>query len=230
MFKVKVLLISDDSEAGELLTYNLKQHGLEVVFLDNDQQAIKQWQTDVYAMAIINECNGLLDSLALCASLHQEASAPILLLTYERNELYSLKAYRAGVNECVIKPIGSRLLLAKVMAWLRSNGAVPTDSLTDVAVGGLCLEINQRYLRLPGGRCVNLTNLEVRLLHLLMSHHGQAVETAVIVEYVWGYRNTDDTDLLKHVVYRLRRKIESNAAHPTYLRTKAGAGYIFTTE
>lgn len=227
MLKVKVLLISDDAEAGELLTYNLKQHGLEVVFSDNSQQAIRRWQTDSYAMAIINECNGLLDSLSLCVSLRQEASVPILLLTYERNELYSLKAYRAGVNECVIKPIGSRLLLAKVMAWLRSNGAVPTDLLTDVAVGGLRLEVNQRHLRLPDGRCVNLTNLEVRLLHLLLSHHGQAVEPAAIVEYVWGYRNTDDTDLLKHVVYRLRRKIEPDPTQPTYIRTKAAAGYVF---
>lgn len=230
MFTVKVLLVSSDLEAGEVLAYSLRQRNLEVMLLDKMQQAVAQWQADGYSLALVNECDSSLDGLVLCSALRQEATLPILLLTHERNELYSLRAYQAGVNECITKPIGIRLLLAKVMTWLHSTGTVPTDSLTDVVIGGLRLAVGQRSLRLPGGRTVNLTNLEVRLLHLLMSRPGQVLESAVIVEYVWGYRDADDTDLLKHLVYRLRRKIEPDPTHPAYIRTKAGTGYTFIAE
>jgi DNA-binding response OmpR family regulator len=227
MFKVNVLLVSNDLEAGEVLAYGLKQRGLEVMLLDNAQQAIEQWRTDAYALAIVNECDSSLNGSVLCEALRQEATLPILLLTHERNELYSLKAYQAGVNECITKPIGTRLLLAKVMTWLRCTGSVPTDSLSDVAVGGVRLEAGQRCLRLPGGRTVTLTNLEMRLLHLLMSHPGQVLEPATIVEHVWSYRGENNTDLLKHVVYRLRRKVEPDPTNPAFVQTMAGAGYAF---
>jgi DNA-binding response OmpR family regulator len=227
MFTVKVLLISRDLEAGEMLAYGLRRRGLEVMSLDSIQQAVEQWRTDAYALAIVNECDNSLNGPAQCEALRQEATLPILLLTHERNELYSLKAYQAGVNECITKPIGTRLLLAKVMTWLRCTGSVPTDSLPDVTVGGVRLEVAQRRFRLPGGRTVTLTNLEMRLLHLLMSHPGQALEPAMIVEHVWGYRGENNTDLLKHVVYRLRRKIEPDPTNPVFVQTMAGAGYAF---
>jgi DNA-binding response OmpR family regulator len=227
MFTVKVLLISRDLEAGEMLAYGLRRRGLEVMSLDSIQQAVEQWRTDAYALAIVNECHDLPDSMGLCQTLRREATTPILLLTYNRNEQYSLRAYQAGVNECITKPIGTRLLLAKVMTWLRCTGSVPTVSLPDVTVGGVRLEVSQRRFRLPGGRTVTLTELEMRLLHLLMSHPGQALEPALIVEHVWGYRGENNTDLLKHVVYRLRRKIEPDPVNPVYVQRMAGAGYAF---
>jgi DNA-binding response OmpR family regulator len=227
MFTVKVLLVSRDLEAGEMLAYGLRRRGLEVMSLDSIQQAVEQWRTDAFALAIVNECDDLPDSMGLCQALRREATSPILLLTYNRNEQYSLRAYQTGVNECITKPVGTRLLLAKVMTWLRCTGSVPTDSLPDVTVGGVRLEVGQRRFRLPGGRTVTLTKLEMRLLHLLMSHPGQALEPAKIVEYVWGYRGGDDIYLLKHVVYRLRRKIEPDPTNPVFVQRMAGAGYAF---
>jgi two-component system, OmpR family, KDP operon response regulator KdpE len=229
MFTIKILLIANNLDAGELLTYALERRGLAVTLQDKVQQAIKQWRTNVYALAIVNECDNLLDGIAVCEILRQEATLPILLLTYEQNEEYSLKAYQAGVNECIVKPVGTRLLMAKVMTWLRCTGILPTDSLADVAVGDLQLQVDQRRLMMANGRIVNLTNLELRLLHCLLSHPRQTLEPTVIVEYVWGYRGEDDTPLLKHVVYRLRRKIEPDPSHPRYIRTVAG-GYVLLPE
>jgi DNA-binding response OmpR family regulator len=227
MITIKVMLVSDDVEGGELLVFALNRRGIEVVLLESPQQALELWSSEVCVMAIVNESGNSLNGMALCELLRREASWPIVLLTHNRDERYALQAYQAGVDECILKPIGTRLLLAKIMVWLRHTGSVPTDFLTDVVAGPLCLEIRSHHLKLADGRPIKLTNLELRLLHLLMSHPGQVLEPAVIVKYVWGYRDEDDTNLLKHVVYRLRRKLEPDPVHPTYIQTVTGEGYVF---
>ena len=77
------------------------------------------------------------------------------------------------------------------------------------------------------GSPVNLTNLEFRLLHCLMGHHGQVLGPGVIVDHVWGYAGGGDNTALKNVIYRLRRKIEPDPAQPRYIATVAGEGYVF---
>jgi DNA-binding response OmpR family regulator len=230
MITIKAMLVSDDVDAGEMLVFALNRRGIEVVLLESPQQAIELWGSDVCVLAIVNESGNALNGVALCDLLRREASWPILLLTHNRDERYALQAYQAGVDECILKPIGTRLLLAKIMVWLRHAGTIPTDSLADVVVGDLRLEIGPRHLKLAEGQVVKLTNLELRLLHLLMSHAGQVLEPAVIVKHVWGYRDEDDTNLLKHVVYRLRRKLEPDPVQPTYVRTISGEGYLFSTQ
>jgi DNA-binding response OmpR family regulator len=136
-----------------------------------------------------------------------------------------VEAYEAGADECIAKPIGLRLGVAKVRAWLRRSWTVPTEALTSLEAGGLRLDPDKRHLELPGGGEIGLTNLELRLLHLLMSHPGQVLGPEVIVDRVWGFESADSA-VLKNMVYRLRRKIEPDPAHPRYLRTAAG-GYVF---
>jgi DNA-binding response OmpR family regulator len=74
---------------------------------------------------------------------------------------------------------------------------------------------------------IRLTNLEFRLLHFLMLNEGKVVDSGLIVERVWGRSNQGDSALLKNVMYRLRRKIEPEPAHPHYLQTLSGEGYLF---
>jgi DNA-binding response OmpR family regulator len=78
-----------------------------------------------------------------------------------------------------------------------------------------------------GGSAVKLTNLEFRLLHLLMAHPGQVLEAGVIIDRVWGYPDTGDSVLLKNLVYRLRQKVEPEPGEPRYIGTVAGVGYAF---
>jgi len=87
------------------------------------------------------------------------------------------------------------------------------------------LDPDRRQLRLPDGGEISLTNLELRLLHLLMSHPGQDLEANMIIDRVWGFETVDSAEL-KNVVYRLRRKIEPDPAHPRTIQTVPG-GYIF---
>jgi DNA-binding response OmpR family regulator len=140
-----------------------------------------------------------------------------------------LAAYEAGVDEYVALPIGPRLFLAKVTAWLRRSWTVSASALDALHVGPVQLDGKKREVVAPSGRAIKLSNLEFRVLHFLMSHYGQVVETDLLVERVWGYTESEGASLVKNVVYRLRQKIEPDPSHPRFIRQVAGLGYIFRT-
>ena len=227
MKNTKVLLVSDDPEAGRIWAYVLGQRRLEITTARSAEDALKRWAEGGFDLVVIDVCTSQLDGVGLCRRLRAEAIAPILLFTPRSDEAYILEAYRAGADECVVKPISPSLFLAKVNAWLRLSWAIATDTLDGLKAGDLCLDPARREVKNGSGSAVRLTSLEFRLLYLLMSHRGRILESDVIVDRVWGYTNCDESALLKNAIYRLRRKIENDPRQPHYIQTVAGIGYVF---
>jgi DNA-binding response OmpR family regulator len=74
---------------------------------------------------------------------------------------------------------------------------------------------------------IHLTNLELRLLHYLMGRPGRTLSIKELCLHLWRHHSIGDSSTLKNLVYRLRRKIEPDPAHPQYVRTVFGVGYRF---
>ena len=227
MANAKVLLVSDDLEIGQLWAYGLGQKGVDVLAAGSEEEALELWTMEALDLLIIDVCTPYLNGIELCQRLRTEVVNPILLLIYNYDELQALAAYHAGVDECIAKPISPSLFLAKVMVWLRRSWTVLAEALDELQIGELRLNPTRRQVIMADGSIVKLTNLEFRVLHLLMRHQGRVLETNVIVDRVWGYNGYGDSILLKNVVYRLRRKIETDPHQPSYLQTMGSKGYIF---
>jgi DNA-binding response OmpR family regulator len=227
MDNIRVLLVSDDPEAGRIWAHILGQMGLQITTARSADDAWTCWAEGGSDLVVIDAYTSQLDGIGFCRRLRSEAIAPTLLFTPRNDEAYLLEAYRAGVDECVVKPISPWLFLAKVNAWLRLSWATSVDALDGLKAGDLCLDSARREVKTRSGSAVRLTNLEFRLLYLLMSHRGRTLESEVIVDRVWGYTDCDEGALLKNAVYRLRRKIENDPGRPRYIQTVAGIGYVF---
>ncbi len=78
---------------------------------------------------------------------------------------------------------------------------------------------------MAGAAAVRLTRLELRLFQLFLANADSVLPTERLLLHVWGRRGSDDRQLLKQLVHRLRRKIEADAANPRYLLTESGIGY-----
>lgn len=221
----RVLLVSDDPATGQIWTYALYQRGLEVVPVRSTEEALDRWASEAFDLVVIDVHTPQLDGIALCRRLRAEAVNPILLLTPSGDEAHVLAAYQAGVDECIVKPVGPSLFLAKVRAWLRRSWTVPTAALDPIQVGDIRLDPVRREVVSATGSAIKLSNLEFRLLQFLMSHRGQVLEPDAIIDRVWGYAGGGDSTVLKHLVYRLRRKIEPDPSQPRYIQTVAGEGY-----
>ena len=151
-------------------------------------------------------------------------------MTNKSDERFLLEAYNTGFDECIIRPNNPSLFLAKVSAWLRYSRIIPSSLVDDLKVNDFLLEISERRLTVPNGSSIHLTYLETTLLYILMNHPGKTVDPVTLYGNVWGKYGNGDGVMLKNLIYRLRRKIESNPDKPSILLSKGRSGYSFSTE
>jgi len=170
------------------------------------------------------------DTLNLIKELRGETVVPILLLTTSQDVSLILRAYEAGVDDCILQPILPAIFRAKLQAWLRHSAVVPVETLEPLRIAGVHLLPAKRLASVNDRPPVRLTNLQMRLLYVLMSRPGQPVGTDELIEKMWGSKEYADLDALKNVVYRLRKKIEADPARPHFIQNVAGVGYLFNSE
>ncbi|MCJ7536972.1 MAG: response regulator transcription factor [Anaerolineales bacterium] len=225
--QAKVLVISDDHDSARIWCHILNEKNIDATLLGSPEEALQVWSEMIPDLIVIDIYSRGFDGVGLVGQLREQGVMPIILLTAINNETHILEAYQAGVDECVVKPISPTLFQAKVKAWLRRTWSMPAESLDMLQVGGLRLDPTHRQVTTEDERVVKLTNLEFRLLHLLMTHPGWVLTSEDIVQKVWGYHGNGDSSLLKNVVYRLRRKIDPDPGNPRYIHTETGLGYKF---
>jgi len=225
----KILLVSDRPESGPMFVYALIRKNIQVVET-NMEKAIERWEEHVPDLILIDTQKPEENILVLIRRLRAETITPILLLIHAAGEDQVLDTYHAGVDECILKPIGPGLIVAKVRAWLRRTRAAKTDVVENVRVNQFTLLVAERKLLIGARAPIKLTNLELRLLHLLMSRSPRAFTHEEITQRVWEDEGDTDYAALKNMVYRLRQKIEADPTQPRYLLTMPGQGYKFVTE
>ena len=224
VFIPKILVVSNLQITSPLWAFNVTQQRLNVILETDPARAIQRWAETLPDLVVFDIDSGTL-AIELITKLRDEAVLPILLLTSLRSDEFLLEAYRAGVDECILKPIHGSLFHAKMKAWLRRSWSIPVDMLDSLRVGNFHLVPSNRSLELDDGDSMHLTNLEFRLLYYLMGRPGRTVTTQELCQHVWGLRSEGDVATLKTLVYRLRHKIEKDPTHPHYVHTVAGMGY-----
>jgi two-component system, OmpR family, response regulator RegX3 len=230
MVSGKILLISDDLETAQIWSYILNQKGIDSSLVtpseDDSTERRPEYSHD---LMIVDAVSPQMNVIQLIKRLRTESTIPILLLLPKEDERLFLEAYDIGADDVIAKPISARLFLAKVKAWMRRSWTVPASMLSSFQAGEFRLDPAQRQLVLQSGAVVRLTSLEFRLLHVLMSHPNQVLESSLLIDRVWGENSGGDNVLLKNVVYRLRRKIEPDPSQPRYIQSVTGEGYLFIT-
>jgi len=222
----KIFVVCDQGDTAPVWGYILRQKGLSVVLETSPEKAIDRLPSEIADIVVIDLDVSHEDRMDLYRRFRAVSVTPILLLMPAYHESEILNAYTAGVDEVIIKPISPAVFLSKIVAWTRRSWTVTVDGLNLVKAGKHRLDPGRRSLINPQGTEIKLTNLEFRLLHLLMSRPGEVFSAEDIVESIWGGYDNGDQVLLKNVVYRLRRKIEVDPSNPVLIQTGPG-GYCF---
>ena len=225
-----VLIVCNESSTAPVWGYMIREKKLHAVIETDPQNTIKRCEEIKPALTIFDLNLHYSKILDLSLQLRAICENPILLFlpTYDENLI--LEFYDAGIDDCVVKPISPAVFYAKVKAWLRYSEQEPLDTMLEVCVENIRLDPGKNILILNDGREINLTDLEVRFLHLLMSRPGHVFDSDSIVNQVWGLYGEQDTTLLKHVVYRLRRKLGDDSNDPRWIQTWHGKGYSFRSQ
>src|ERR1044071_1270660 len=222
----KIFVVCDQKDTAPVWGYILRQRGLIVILETALEKAIDRWSTEMPDLVVLDVDVKHEDRIELYQKFRAVSVAPILLFLPAYHETEILEAYAAGVDDVVVNPGTPAIFMAKILGWMRRSWTVPIDNLNLVKAGKHRLDPSRRCLINPDGREIRLTNLEFRLLHLLMSRPGFVFSLEDIIESIWGGYGNGDQVLLKNVVYRLRRKIEEDPSRPLFLKTGQG-GYAF---
>lgn len=229
----KLLLITDRSDLARLQAQMLVHSGIEVSVLNHTIAKNKMSAADLddYDLIIINMFEEENNALEICRKLRSGYYRPILILIYERDERSQLRVYDAGADDCLVQPLSIHVLLAKVQAWLRRSG-VEDKTIDFLEAYNFRFNPVKSEVVTPEDQLVRLSLLEARLLHLLIVNSGRIVSTDLIIQRVWPDNCTSDGDrhLLKALVHRLRRKIESDPTRPQFIHTIPHQGYSFRLE
>ena len=219
----KILIVDDDADLREALVEQLALHE-EFQALSADTgargaQAAKAESPDLVVMDV-----GLpdTDGREVVRSLRKGGfKAPIIMLTGHDTDSDTILGLEAGANDYVTKPFRFAVLLARIRAQLRQHEA-SEDAV--FSVGPYSFRPGAKMLVGANAKKVRLTEKETAILRLLYRAGQAPVSRETLLQEVWGYNSGVTTHTLETHIYRLRQKIESDAASPTILVTES-SGY-----
>jgi DNA-binding response OmpR family regulator len=226
---MKALVFGDDRDQLEFDAFVLRQAGLQPVATGSEEKFLSMCVEETLDLVVLDATSREVDVLPLVARVRSDSAVPILLTSPVSDEEYILKALDLGVDDYLLKPHSPRMLAARCMVLLRRAQSMPLSAMGPVTAEGLTLDPEAHLLVTAEGSSIRLTNMEFRLLYLLMRNPERVIPTETIVERVWGYGGKGEATLVKNLVSRVRRKVEPDPSHPRYVRTIPGVGYTFSS-
>ena len=226
MIESSILIACDEPTTSRIWALCVTELQCRPLVANSIKQAVNIAEESAPDLIVVDVTSRNVSGIQMCHDLRQHANAPLLLLTPINNESHTLEAYQAGVDDCITKPISPALFIAKVKVWLHRSWTVQVESLDKLTIGEYTLEPAKHLLQGIDGKKIRLSNLEFRVLYLLMDHPNQPFTNEEIIGRVWGFYGEGNSALVKNVIYRLRKKIEPNPNESRYIRTETG-GYLF---
>lgn len=226
-----VLIVEDDEAMSVALRDGFASEGYTVRAARDGEAALRAAREEPPDLLILDVMLPRLTGLDVCRELRAKGSAvPILMLTARGQEIDKVVGLRTGADDYVTKPFGFMELIARSEALLRRTGRGRGPGA--LRLGDLEIDFKRHEARRggPGGRQVELSAREFRLLAFFASRRGEVVSRESLLDAVWDYRASTLTRTVDMHVAKLRKKIEPDPAAPRYLLTVHGLGYKLAEE
>ena len=217
----KILLVDDEPDILEIVSYNLVQEGFEIFTASNGKEAILKAIKEIPDLIIMDVMMPEMDGMEACENIRRIPALNHVIIAFltARNEDYSqLAGFDAGADDYITKPIKPKLLVSKVRALLRRIKDQDKNSET-INVHGI--EINrEEYKIIKDNIVIALPRKEFELFYLLASKPGKVFKRDEILEKVWGNDVIVGGRTIDVHIRKLREKIGDR-----YFKTIKGIGY-----
>ena len=217
----KILLVDDEKDILEFLSYNLKKESFQVRTAINGELAIEEAREFNPDLIILDVMMPEMDGITTCSEIRKISDFKdvlILFLTARSEEYSELAGFEAGADDYVTKPIKPKLLISRIKALLKRNKKKKVDANITIAD----IEIDkEKHLLLYKKQQVHLARKEFNLLYYLMTIPGRVFSREEIISEIWQDAIVGDRTIDVHV-RKIREKIGSQ-----HIKTIKGVGYKF---
>jgi phosphate regulon transcriptional regulator PhoB len=229
--KAKILAIDDEKDILELVSYNLRKQGFDVVSSLNGEEAMKLIKKAHYDMVILDLMLPGIQGMEFCKMLkHSDKTAgiPFIMLTAKSEEMDKVLGLEIGADDYITKPFSPREFVARVKAVLRRTGEkLSVEKIIEIGD----LVINTRtYEVTKKGRSIKLSATEFRLLLYLVERKGRVFSRDMLLDAVWKDEAFVEPRTVDVHIRRLRSQIEDEPSSPTCVKTRRGIGYYVDGE
>jgi len=225
---IKILLVDDETDILEIISYNLISEGYSVFTSSNGQEAIKKATKEKPHLIILDVMMPEMDGIEACEKIRKIPELENTLITFltARGEDYSKVAgFDAGADDYITKPIKPKVLVSKIKSLLRRL-KTQSDSISDatIVLDGLTID-REAYKINYNGIDMVLPRKEFELLYLLVSKPGKVFKREVILEKIWGKEVVVGGRTIDVHIRKLREKLGDSK-----FKTIKGVGYKFQNQ
>jgi len=221
--KIKVLVVDDEPDIVDLLTYNLKKEGYEVESAEDGLKAVKVASKFVPDVILLDIMMPLQDGVETCRQMREIPelkNAFIIFLTARSEEYSEVAAFDVGADDYITKPIKPRALMSRIAALFRRESKKEQES-TQIKIKDLIID-RTSYTIDKGGKIITLPKKEFELLYFLAKNPNMVFSRDDLLQNIWGA----DVYVLARTVDVHIRKVREKIGED-YITTVKGVGYKF---
>jgi DNA-binding response OmpR family regulator len=225
---MRILLADGDTDSLDVTTYALRREGFQVLAASTGADALRRWQSERPHLLLLDAALPQITGFELCRRIRQTEDTPVILMSERSDDDHVVQAFRLGADDFVAKPFSARQLVVRLRAvWRRRGPSDLPEPQRELRAGGLVLDVDSHEVH-RDGTTTRLTPTEFRLLYILAMNLGRVVSGPRLVEYAWGY-DESDVLLLKTHVCHIRRKLRLPRGLPGDIMAVPGVGYRLTS-
>lgn len=232
--KDTILMVEDDPDIREVVTILLKREGFNALQAQNGKEALTQI-SEAPDLIILDAILPDMDGFEVCRRIRESSNAPVLFLSAKGGVHDKTEGLEAGGDDYLVKPFFQEELMARIRALLRRyekyRGKEQEEEKEQYIEAG-CFRVSADFNEvIKNGELISMTDIEYRILKLLMQYRNKIFSIRNIYESVWEkpYFYDANNTVMVHI-RRLRMAIEDDPRHPAYIRTEWGRGYRFVSE
>jgi DNA-binding response OmpR family regulator len=220
----KILIVDDDAELRETVSILLeREQFVPIQAVDGDSGLEKALSVKPNLILVDLRLPGL-SGIELCKQLRiNRTETPIIVLSAVGDEVDKVLLLEMGADDYMVKPFGTRELLARIRAVLRRSGH---EGMKIIRFGSVEIDVERRLISRKG-KDVKITPAEYNLLLFFVQNADRVLSRDLILNSVWGYEYYPNTRTVDAHVVRLRQKFEEDPVAPKHFVTVHGVGYRF---
>jgi len=216
-----ILIVEDEPKLAEVLIDYLQQSGFRTQHLDRGDQVIPQVRSQAPDLILLDLMLPGRDGMAVCRELRQFSRVPVIMTTARVEEIDRLLGLELGADDYVCKPYSPREVVARVKAVLRRIDSRLGDQASDPE---LRVDITS-YEAHIGDQRLDLTPVELRLLHTLLEHPGRVFSRDQLMDQLYSDNRVVTDRTVDSHIKNLRRKLAEHLSERELIRSVYGVGY-----
>lgn len=231
MHTKNILVVDDEPDLAELVSYNLKKEGFEVSSASDGEEALKKIRKGNFNLVILDLMLPGIQGMELCRILRNDPKTkhlPIIMLTAKGESVDKILGLEMGADDYIAKPFSPRELAARVKAVLRRSGEKTAEESV-IRIAGLTIN-RETFAASKNNMPLNLSATEFKLLLYLAERKGRVFSRDQLLDAVWKDEAFVEPRTVDVHIRRLRTQIEDDPSNPLYLKTKRGIGYYMDAD